>query len=271
MSDKVDDRSFPEKLAQQEKKGADRAKGKTGGGGGSGAITPADWKIVTPAQIQALAPSQAGKSERLLDMVKYDKDIFDNEFETVFYVAPRAHERPDYTDKLAKICQDRGKKLVMSDAIPNVNQVIDEAGGKHSLLILDDLLLFKDLSGVVEFSSMHCHHHNITAIYALQNCYEKVRGFQLTTLNRNLTGRLIFYQHNDLRMFQILNSTLYPERKQFIYSCLKAAKEEGRNYIFVNTHCFSTLPRRYCCYTNLFPYEQGEEKSPKFFDLNGDI
>ena len=153
--------------------------------------------------------------------------------------------------------------------MPSIDEVLGASGGEPCLLILDDLFMFEDLSGVTEFSSMHCHHNKVTAIYCVQNCYEQHKGIRMTTLNRNLTGRMIFFQQNDMRMLQIINSSLYPERKNYLYNCILAAKREGRNYVYVNTHCFSTVPRRYNIYTHLFPFEQGTDKSPKFFDLEG--
>ena len=47
--------------------------------------------------------------------------------------------------------------------------------------------------------------------------------------------------------------------------CLDEAKLEKLNYIYVNTHPQSLLPRRHICYTGLF--QEWNNPSPKFFDL----
>lgn len=226
------------------------------------------WKIKTPAQLQFVGPSQSGKSTKLLALVEQDHRLFDREFKQVIYAAPNVREDSEFCLELRKICQARGKRLQVADAIPNLPAIREEYSEGDVLLLLDDLICFPTLGGLSELSSLHAHHARITCVYCVQNPYARpgTRN-ELTTVNRNLTGRFLFYQLNDWRLYQILNTSLFPDCKNFLTRCLTDAKAKSLNYVFVNTHSFGDLPRRFICYTGLFEGET-EDGRPLFFDLD---
>lgn len=230
-----------------------------------------DWKIPTPAQLQFLGPSQSGKSTKLKLLLEEDDRVFDRPFHQVIYISPAAEELCDspFIREIRLICEKRKKKLAVSKRLPTVQEIKDLFREGHILLILDDVTCLERLEGLSEISSLHSHHNLISVIYLIQNPYEKTRKTDLTTINRNLTGRFVFYQLSDWNLLRVLNSRHFPDRPRFIEECLVKAKEKNQNYIFLNTHCFTPLPRRYTAYTALFQKEQKELglKRPLFFDL----
>lgn len=226
------------------------------------------WKIKTPAQIQFVGPSQSGKSTKLLALVEQDGRVFDREFKQVIYAAPNAQEDSAFCLELGKICERTGKLFRSLDVLPGISAIREEYREGDVLLLLDDLICFPSLAGLSELSSLHAHHARITCVYCVQNPYARpgTRN-ELTTVNRNLTGRFLFYQLNDWRLYQILNTSLFPDCKNFLTRCLTEAKAKGINYIFINTHSFGKLPRRFICHTGLFR-DETEDSKPLFFDLD---
>lgn len=227
------------------------------------------WVIRTPAQIQLVGPSQSGKSTFLKKLLEEDDNIFDVAFSQIWYASPYAESQDTvFTDELRTICASRNRRLFTSENVPNVEEVRDQYPEGAVLLILDDLLSFEKLDHLVDLSSIHAHHRNISCLYALQNPFQQTKKVDLLTVSRNLTGRIIFDSRNDMSVFRTLNSRIFPERRHFIIQCLKEAKKLGYPYIFLNTHPQSELERRYICYTGILSREKsGNGGSPYFFDL----
>lgn len=240
-----------------------------------------DWLIRTPAQIQFLGPSQSGKSYRILQLLAQQRAIFDRPFDRVIYAAPglghdddgndRDDKERSYLERLKAACRAGGiSELLIASEVPRVQDVAAEK--KRTLLILDDLLCFPRLTALTELSSLHAHHLDISCLYCLQNPFQKTSATDLQTLSRNATGRFIFFQTNDWRLYGTLNEKLFPDRKGFLADCLLAAQRLGLNYVFVNTAPFCPLPRRYICYTGLFAEDEAAlahqpGPRPVFFDL----
>lgn len=223
--------------------------------------------IQTPAQLQLVGPSQCGKSTKILQIVECDTRLFDKPFHRVIYAAPNVDQREAYVNQLKDICQAGGKSLQVASSIPP-SEEIASSSSNHTLLILDDLTCFPDLSALPQLSSMSAHHDGFSVIYCLQNPFQRSGKFDLTTVSRNLTGRFVFYQTNDWRLYSLLNGALFPDQRGYLADCLIRAKEEGLNYVFINTHSHSHIPRRYMCYTALLPGENpNSDTSPIFFDL----
>ena len=268
-----------------------KTSGAAGGGREAAAAGPLHapaWQLHTPCQIQCVGPSQSGKSQLILQLVRHQASVFDRPFRHIIYCAPGLTLDDDddednevnggggggdaraspYLRDLKRACRGSGVTLSVSARLPRVEEITRLTGGRPVLMILDDILCFEpeDLRRIVTFSNLHVHHRNISCVYAVQNPFQKNSHLDLVTLSRNCTGRFLLYQTNDWKMLGTLNNQLFPDSRGFLTSCLLAARERGLNYIYVNTAPLGErpLPRRYMCYTNLFA-EGGE--GPIFFDL----
>lgn len=227
------------------------------------------WQLHTPARLELIAPSGGGKSTLLLKLVE-DDSVWDKPFGLVIYCAPLLSDRDDYLEKLAKACGE-DKLLTTLDRVPTLDDIQNQSHTeKEALLILDDLLGFKDSKDAIQdLMTMHSHHYNLSVVFTVQNPFLKTKHLDLTTMSRNLTGRILLFQLNDYYLYKLLNSRLFPEHKLFVIKCLNEAKDKyGCPYIFINLHSFSDIPRRYICYTGLFQEERAHYgDSPVFFDL----
>ena len=225
-----------------------------------------DWKLSVPFQMQVIGMSQSGKSSRILDFINHKKRVLKTDIKQVIYVAPCALDE-DYTyiKEIKKACDKTQTQIRVSDLIPTINEVQEVYASGPILLILDDATSFDDLTGLTNLSGVYSHHKNISVIYSLQNPFQKKKKMDLVSISRNLTARLLCYSPNDWNVYCILNRIIYPDKKNFIVTCLSAAKEDGLNYIFINTSPHTELSRKDICYTAIFQEKNNEE--PKFFDL----
>lgn len=231
------------------------------------------WKLKTPARVMLIGPSQSGKSELILRLVA-DDSVWDAPFRRIVYVAPLLDDRDAYLERLRETCGEK-KTLTATDAIPKVEDLRslahEDVEGRGVLLVLDDLLSYKQNPDAVrDLAVMHSHHSDISVVMCVQNPFSAGKSkLDLVTLGRNLTAKFILYQLQDYYVLRTLNSRLFPERKDFLLRCLKTAKEKlGACYVVVNLHPFSGLERRVICYTGVFADERaGRFDSPVFFAL----
>lgn len=257
-----------------------------------------NWRIKTPAQLEFLGPSQVnlflqkrnikvsihdkilfflsifqcGKSTKVLKLVSEANRIFDKEINQIIYASPSAQSLDHgYLKELRDICKESNKRLALFERIPLIREVRDIYPTGQIILILDDLTCFEDLSSLTALGSLYAHHACITCVYCIQNPFQRSARCDLTTLNRNLTGRFVFYQRNDYYVYRALNMSIFPDRKNFLMRCLNTAKEElGLNYVYIDSHCYSDVPRRFQCFTGLFLNELPDKipyQGPLFFDM----
>ena len=105
-------------------------------------------------------------------------------------------------------------------------------------------------------------------MYSIQNPYAKHAGLDLPTLSRNATGHFVLYQVSDWRVYSLLNSRLFPDKKDFLLRKLLESQEKyNLPYVFIHTHPRGKLPRRYMCRTALFEAER-QFDSPIIFDAD---
>lgn len=230
----------------------------------------AGWRIKTPTQIHLYGSSMSGKSQIILKILRNCGDLFDYDFKQVIYCSPLALEKEDveYIDDLRKICRETGKVLVLLGKVPTLREISGAFPTHPVLLVLDDTLCLENLEELNKLSSLICHHRKASLVMALQNAFQKSNKTDFTSVARNCTGKFILWQTSDMRYVTQLNTTMFPERKHFILDCMRAAKSMGLNYIYLDTHPFSSLDRRFIAMTALFKDGENKDKEPVCFDLH---
>lgn len=225
-----------------------------------------EWRIAVPARISLLGPSGSGKSEILLRLVE-DDTVWERPAKFVIYSAPTLEDRSDYLRRMEASASKRGKKLWCVEGLPPPSQMVRFSGGRPSLLLADDLAMMEDLSGLNSLASMHGRHLNISVVFALQSPFLKSkRGVDFPAFARNLTAYFILNQRADYRLYSALNTMLFPERKNWLVSCLEEAEKNGCHYLYVDLHPRAKLGRRLMVRTCVFS-DQRVSGSPLFFDM----
>ena len=132
-----------------------------------------------PGQYLVAGPSQAGKSRLILELVKRNDKVFAKPFRNVFYVAPCANSSDrNYVEELGKACEDSGLGFESRNVPPEVDEIRKTfPDGDGLLLILDDLLVYRDYGKELsEISNVASHHSNITCFYRVQNPFAKTNS-----------------------------------------------------------------------------------------------
>lgn len=220
----------------------------------------ADWKLDNPGRYACIGPSQSGKSELVLKLIKY-KSIWKNPPKYVQYIAPTLEDRKEYLTRLDEIVKNNGGNLTVNDVLPKN----DENYNYNSFLIVDDVLSFpkKDIQRLKEIALRGSHHNKVTLILTQQVPHPQ--GDDFIAINKNLTGKFLLYQTSDIVGLQQISWRLFRKGNDFLIYCLYYAKDKlNTNYIFINMHPFTKIRRKNMCYTRIFPGENG----PFFFNVD---
>jgi len=228
-------------------------------------LSKKDWKFNESSRIAIIGPSQCGKSELILDLIK-DKDFFVDGLDGVIYCCKHSFGKKSYMERMKEICSSQDMSINFLDHIPTGTEIAEEfnpEGKKKLFIILEDFLAFHRSEQVILESLMteHSHHLNFCIAYVTQTPFDK----NLVNPNRNLTHRIIFQNYNDSLSFSLLNNRLYPKNSNFLKKCLKKAWIKRKcKYIIVNTDLYSNLP----CENRVYTDAVGNKETPFLFDLN---
>ena len=250
-------------------------------GGGSGCeeaeATAADWRLHHPARLELIGPSGCGKSETMLKLAA-DDSVWTLEeedgrsgpvFRDLIYCAPSLDDREDFLRRLSLVAERGGKRLRCHQDLLDAESIKAWSGGRPVLYLVDDMPSLSDCSGLNSLVSMDSRHLGISCVFAMQTPFIKRRGLDMPFFTRNMTGRFIFYQRADYRLYTTLNARLFPDKKNWLLGCLNYAREKlGSNYIYIDNHPRPKLPRRFMTMTNIFSGERGADGSPVFFDMH---
>ena len=186
------------------------------------------------------------------------------------FCLPNLEGREAYLEELREDWEGRkGRRLTVLTRIPTIEEIRDIAEGKRLLMILDDVLGFKNEgAAITSLMTIFSHHDKISCLVSLQNPFLRPsKDLDLVTMGRNNTGILLMAQRNDYYVFSKLNTRLFPDCKNFLTHCMEESEQRlNTNYVFVNTAPHSPVPRRYMVYTCLFE-EERRHGSPVFFDM----
>lgn len=227
-----------------------------------------DWRIKTPAFIQLVGPSQAGKSTLIRRLIA-DDAVWDRPIRAVFYCAPDS-----LSDDQRKALEEAAgeKELTVRDGdrrLPELTELLAAAASGDLLFVADDLLGFDGNLGLMRsLATAHSHHRRISCLYSVQNPYAKRPGLDFPTMSRNATGHFVLYQISDWLYYDTLSRRLFPDRSGYLLRRLLESQEKyGCSYVFVHTHPRGGLPRKYACRTALLENER-RHGSPIVFDLD---
>lgn len=157
---------------------------------------PDDFKFCSPFAMSVTGPSQSGKSEFIVELLKHKELLLSVNFERVFYFTPESLflRHNEIFEKLKLSCPNIQHISGLPDII-KLNLIHDRS---HKLLIIDDLMNeFLSTESMVQLLSVDVHHFNISVIFTLQNFYAPSKFGK--TIARNVNYRVLFYNRMDLR------------------------------------------------------------------------
>ena len=221
-----------------------------------------DFKFHTPFAMSVTGPSQSGKSEFIVKLLKYKASLFSVDFEKIYYFTPEALfvRHNEIFEKLKELCP----QIQHFSGLPDILQLNLTHDRRPKLLIIDDLMNdFLSNEKMVQLLSVEVHHFNITVIFTFQNIYAPSKFGK--TIARNVNYRVIFYNRMDLRetrniSLQICTQpTFLTESFEFL---MKEFPHESA-YIVIDGH-FRNKHKDYFVKSHIFPTKEFNYKNLDF-------
>lgn len=138
--------------------------------------------------------------------------------------------------------------------LPSTEQIktwSQEVGGRHMLLVLDDLqhevCTNSEMASVFSVLSHHC---NISVLFLVQNVFAQGRASRDACLNCHYL--ILFNSKRDLLQVSNLARQICPGKNTFFMSAYEDAVSSRKyKYLVIDLH--PTTPREYMLRTNIFP------------------
>jgi len=227
-------------------------------------IADDDLKFQIPCSISISGPSQSGKSEFIVKLVKNRTSLFSTDFTRVLYCIPESLSLAP--NPIFESLRSTYPSTQLVIGLPDVSKLNLKFDKLPKLLIIDDLMTeFLSSHQMVKLLSVEVHHFNISTIFTLQNIYAPSKFG--TTLSRNINYKILFSNRLDLRemrnlSLQICNQAAFlSESFEFLYKEFNSEPP----YIVIDGHIKSKYKKLFVR-SQIFP-KDGQIK-PIFFFQN---
>ncbi len=193
-------------------------------------------------------PTSSGKSHFTRRLIENRKGMFEDPPKTVHYCY--VEWQPDMFGPMEK------EGVLFHQGLPtleNIKKWSEEAGGKHMLLVLDDLqseiTQSKEMASVFSILS---HHLLISIIFIAQNLHPQGKCSRDITLNCHYI--IIFNSKRDKLQISNLARQIFPGQNSFLLQAYEhAVVSRNRSYLLIDLHPVSR--REYMVRTDIFPGE----------------
>jgi hypothetical protein len=196
-----------------------------------------------PTTILVAGPTQAGKTEFVIELLRNRRTLFRPFPEKVYYAYGQKNEKQQ--KEIQKIVPD----VEFFEGCPNIDH-IDPA--INNLLILDDLMdeigKNQDCSNLFTRGS---HHKNITVIGIIHNLFNQQKYSK--TISINTLYYVILKNPRDNQQIAHFGRQIFPNTKNFIPCALKHATQRPFNYLIIDLH--TQTPDSLRVTTGIFPHQ----------------
>jgi hypothetical protein len=227
------------------------------------------FKLVCPFAMAICGPSQVGKSEFILQLIKNRQDLFSADFSRVIYCQPESLLSNTQNSFFQKIV-DEIPMAEVNYGLPKLSDLHLEANSLPCLLIIDDLMSkFMNSVEMSQLLSIYVHHSNITCLFTLQNYFHPSRFGK--TMIRNVHYRVLFYNRIEQAELRHISMQITPQCPNFLSSCFKFLQKYNptrySHYILIDGHSQSKMSEMHIR-SSIFPEESSGEIKPIIFFPN---
>lgn len=187
------------------------------------------FKFHSPTSLAIFAPPYSGKSTLTRKILEDADELFSTPPEFVVYC---------YKEWLPML--DEMKQTVRSfkthQGVPTREDLEQWAsGGKHFILVLDDLQqVCQNDKGVVEMFTVGSHHLNFSLIYLCHNIFGK--GSFSREINLNSHYLVLFRNNRDTQQVQTLGRQIFGVKSAYFLDAYQKATSRLYGYLLVNLH-----------------------------------
>jgi len=211
----------------------------------------------------------SGKSTFVKNLLLYRNEVFDQPFSRVIFCCPAEMRlNSSYFDELKSIYPT----IEFLHGLPNVDALQLRTDKTHKLIIVDDQ--FEKSINSIEIHDIfkfHSHHDNISIILIGHNLFARSKFG--STLSRNATAKIVFYDKADQLFLSTLSRRIFPHNPNILTDgfdfLIENYPENFSKYIVIDTRPISYLPKKLMVRSNIFPEKDGVIR-PVFFIPNID-
>lgn len=141
--------------------------------------------------------------------------------------------------------------FTLHEGLPGKEQIAD-FDGKHSLIVLDDLMHLVGQSSEMELLfTQGCHHRNLSVIFITQNIFQRAKFSRTIALNTHYL--ILFRNLRDASQVSHLGRQLYPGKGNLLTEAYRDAT--GRSYGYLVIDMSPHSEDKYRLRTRIFPDE----------------
>lgn len=201
------------------------------------------------------------------DLIRYQSEVFNHPFSRIIYCCPsEVSHNNSYCEDLKSIFPN----LEVIFGLPNVDQLQLRTDKSHKYIIVDDQFdACCESKEIYNIFTVHSHHNNISIILVGHNFFN--RSKYGTSLSRNSTAKIIFYDKADQLFLSTLSRRLFPTHNKILSESfnflIENFPDNYAKYLVVDASPQSHLPQSFMIRTNIFPEKDGIVR-PIFFTPN---
>jgi len=212
-------------------------------------ISQDDLKFKTPCSLCISGSSMSGKTEFMIKLITHRKELFDTEFDEIFYCTPEttSFRYSPVFERLQEVCPN----IQLINGVPDIQKLNLTLDTRPKILFCDDLqeeLLQSET--MLTLMTGHIHHFQISLCFSLQNFYSHSRFGR--TIFRQIKYRVIFYNRLDMTEIRGISSQICQPPKfliesfEFLFSTfddpayilIDGFSQSPLRQLFVRTHIF---------------------------------
>ena len=204
-------------------------------------------KLFAPTTIAVYGPTQSGKTNFVLQLLKNANAMFTERVEEIHYCYGAYQKAYDEINQIEGV-----DKVVMHKGMPFVKDCVKWTYmKKHIIVVFDDLMT--ELSNdrdMVKFVTVNCSHNGITMVVLLHNIFQP----GLRTLSLNTHYIVLFKNKRDTLQVEMLGRRVMKHNANYFFQCYQQATKKTYGYLLVDLH-----PRSedsFILRTRIFPNEK---------------
>ena len=186
-----------------------------------------DARIRCPSGIILSGPAQAGKTKFTLDLLDNIDRILDRPVQQIFWFYGVHTPTIDLLDT-----KYQGRLKTVQGLPEDFTHLVTD-DGSHTLVIFDDLLReTSESKGLVDLSSRHSSHNNITWILIVQDLFYK--GKERLTILRNAHYIVQFKNPLNNTAAYLLAQRVLPQDRKTFMEIFRKATSEPHGYLMID-------------------------------------
>lgn len=201
------------------------------------------FKFKHPATIAVAGPTQAGKTQYVIQLLKNSKNIFTPAPSRILWAYGQKN------DTQMKKIANAAPNVEFFEGFPNLEDVNENT---NNLLVLDDLM--NETGKNIECSKLFTqgsHHKNITVISIIHNLFSQDRYTKTMALNTRYY--VLFKSPRDNAQIKYFGRQMFPSYPKFIPDSYRQATEKPYETLIIDLH--PQTPDSLRVYSGILPHQ----------------